>query len=148
MPLSSSCTADPFTTDGTTCTPAAVNAPFDTFTTAGTPQRLFAQAVTGGPNCVLFSKCDLDVHVHGHDAAIIAKLRQRHFVGIIVDGRQARQLKRVGRVPLGPTPQHLRLAWDLRVNGKPLQRGPYRVTLRALDTKGKVLGLTKRSTCA
>ena len=30
--LSSSCTADPFTADGTTCAPAAVNAAFDTFT--------------------------------------------------------------------------------------------------------------------
>ncbi|TML01020.1 MAG: hypothetical protein E6G41_17120, partial [Actinobacteria bacterium] len=34
--LSSSCTADSFTADGTTCAPAAVNAAFDTFTTAGT----------------------------------------------------------------------------------------------------------------
>ena len=52
--------------------------------------------------------------------------------------------KRVGRVPLGTHPRStLRLAWDLRVNGKPLKAGHYRVTLRALDTKGKVLGLTK-----
>ena len=144
--LSSSCTADPFTADGTTCAPAAVNAAFDTFTTAGTPQRLFSQALTGGPNCVLFYKCDLDIHVHRHHrASIIAKLRQRHFVGIIVDkvGKHG-SVKRVGRVPLGTHPRStLRLAWDLRVNGKPLKAGHYRVTLRALDTKGKVLGLTK-----
>ena len=146
MALSSSCTADPFTADGTTCAPAAVNAAFDTFTTAGTPQRLYSQALTGGPNCVLFYKCDLDIHVHRHHrASIIAKLRQRHFVGIIVDkvGKQG-SVKRVGRVPLGTHPRStLRLAWDLRVNGKPLKAGHYRVTLRALDTKGKVLGLTK-----
>jgi hypothetical protein len=144
--LSSSCTADPFTADGTTCAPAAVNAAFDTFTTAGTPQRLYSQALTGGPNCVLFYKCDLDIHVHRHHrASIIAKLRQRHFVGIIVDkvGKHG-SVKRVGRVPLGTHPRStLRLAWDLRVNGKPLKAGHYRVTLRALDTKGKVLGLTK-----
>ena len=143
--LSSSCTADPFTADGTSCAPAAVNAAFDTFTTAGTPQRLFSQALTGGPNCVLFYKCDLDIHVHHHRASIIAKLRQRHFVGIIVDkvGKHG-SVKRVGRVPLGTHPRStLRLAWDLRVNGKPLKAGHYRVTLRALDTKGKVLGLTK-----
>ena len=144
--LSSSCTADPFTADGTTCAPAAVNAAFDTFTTAGTPQRLYSQALTGGPNCVLFYKCDLDINVHRHHrASIIAKLRQRHFVGIIVDkvGKHG-SVKRVGRVPLGTHPRStLRLAWDLRVNGKPLKAGHYRVTLRALDTKGKVLGLTK-----
>ena len=146
VPVSSSCTADPFTADGTTCAPAAVNAAFDTFTTVGTPQRLYSQALTGGPNCVLFYKCQLDIHVHPHHVAkIIAKLRQRHFVGIIVDkvGKHG-TVKRVGRVPLGTHPRStLRLAWDLRVNGKPLKAGHYRVTLRALDKKGNVLGLTK-----
>jgi hypothetical protein len=148
--LSSSCTADPFTADGTTCAPAAVNAAFDTFTTAGSPQRLYSQALTGGPNCVLFYKCDLDIHVHGDHhhhrvASIIAKLRQRHFVGIIVDKVGAHgSLKRVGRVPLGTHPRStLHLAWDLKVNGKPLAPGRYRVTLRALDKKGNVLGLTR-----
>jgi hypothetical protein len=144
--LSSSCTADPFTTDGTTCAPAAVNAAFDTFTTVGTPQRLFSQAPTGGPNCVLFYKCQLDIHVHRHHVAnIIAKLRKRYFVGIVVDkvGKH-RSVRRVGRVPLGTHPRStLHLAWDLRVNGKPLKAGHYRVTLRALDKKGNVLGLTK-----
>ena len=123
-----------------------VNAAFDTFTTAGSPQRLFSQALTGGPNCVLFYKCQLDIQVHRHHVAkIIAKLRQRHFVGIIVDkvGKHG-SLKRVGRVPLGTHPRStLHLAWDLRVNGKPLKAGHYRVTLRALDKKGNVLGLTK-----
>ena len=77
--------------------------------------------------------------------SIIAKLRQRYFVGIIVDkvGKHG-SVKRVGRVPLGTHPRStLHLAWDLRVNGKPLKAGHYRVTLRALDKKGKVLGLTK-----
>ena len=144
--LSSSCTADPFTADGTTCAPAAVNAAFDTFTTAGSPQRLFSQALTGGPNCVLFYKCDLDIHVHGHHrASIIAKLRQRHFVGIIVDkvGKHGSSSASAA-CRWGPTPAaRCACAWDLRVNGKPLKAGHYRVTLRALDKKGKVLGLTK-----
>ena len=41
--------------------------------------------------------------------------------------------------------QHVKTGGDviLAVNGKPLKAGHYRVTLRALDTKGKVLGLTK-----
>jgi hypothetical protein len=94
---------------------------------------------------VLFYKCQLEVRVHHHLAKIIAKLRQRHFVGIVVDkvGKHG-SLKRVGRVPLGTHPRStLRLAWDLKVNGKPLKHGHYRVTLRAIDKKGQVLGLTK-----
>jgi hypothetical protein len=51
--LSSSCTSDPFTNDGQACPVAQVNAPFATFTTAGQPQRLFSQAVIGGPNGAL-----------------------------------------------------------------------------------------------
>ena len=144
VPLSSNCTADPFTADGTTCAPAAVNAAFDTFTTAGSPQRLYSQALTGGPNCVLFYQCRLEIHVHHHRANIIAKLRHRYFVGIIVDKVGKHGAKRVGRVPLGTHPRStLHLAWDLKVNGKPLHAGRYRVTLRALDKKGKVLGLTR-----
>ena len=123
MALSSNCTADPFTADGTTCAPAAVNAAFDTFTTAGSPQRLFSQALTGGPNCVLFYQCRLEIHVHHHRAKIIAKLRQRYFVGIVVDKVGKHGAKRVGRVPLGTHPRStLHLAWDLKVNGKPLAR--------------------------
>ena len=52
--------------------------------------------------------------------------------------------KRVGRVPLGTHPRStLRLAWDLKVNGHRLRPGHYQITGRALDKKGKVLGLTK-----
>ncbi len=143
--LSSNCTADPFTADGSTCVPAPVNAAFDTFTTAGSPQRLFSQALTGGPNCVLFYQCHLKVPVHHGIAHIIAKLRQRHFVGIVVDkvGKHG-TTTRVGRVPLGTHPRStLDLRWNLKVNGRHLKPGHYRVTLRALGKKGNVLGLTK-----
>jgi hypothetical protein len=149
VPLSSSCTADPFTADGANCAPADVNAAFDLFTTAGPPQRLFSQALTEGPNCVLFDKCALDVevgddHHHHQQATVIAKLRQRHFVGIIVDKVGKHGVKHIGRVPLGTHARgSLRLKWNLKVNGKRLGAGRYRITLRALDTKGNVLGLTK-----
>jgi hypothetical protein len=145
--LSSNCTADPFTADGSSCPPAAVNAAFDTFTTAGTPQRLFSQALTGGPNCVLFAKCEVEVRIHNRLAQIILKLRQRHRIGIIVDRVGKHGVKRVGRVPLGTHPRStLHLRWNLRVNGKRLPAGRYRITARALDKKGKVLGLTKADT--
>jgi hypothetical protein len=142
--LSSSCAANPFSRDGTACTPGDVNAAFHTFTTAGAPQRLFAQADIGGPNCVLFKSCHIDVQVHGNDATIDATLYQSHFVGIVVDRKVGHRFKRVGRVPLG---QHhkgrLRLHWNLKVAGTRLHHGRYRVTLRALDKKGNVLGLSR-----
>jgi hypothetical protein len=143
--LSSNCTADPFTQDGTNCPPAAVNAAFDTFTTAGSPQRLFSQALTGGPNCVLFYKCQLIVTIHHHKATIYTKFQKAGRFGIIVDrvGKHGKT-NRVGRVPLGTHPRStLRLGWDLKVNGHRLRPGHYQITGRALDKKGKVLGLTK-----
>jgi hypothetical protein len=142
--LSSSCTADPFSKDGQACTPGDVNAPFHTFTTAGTPQRLFAQADIGGPNCVLFRHCRFHVHVHGNDASLDASLAKNEQVGIIVDRQVGHRFKRVGRVPLGR--QHrgsLHLRWNLRVNGRRLHHGRYRITLRALDKAGNVLGLSR-----
>ncbi|HKE77715.1 MAG TPA: hypothetical protein VKB54_00350 [Solirubrobacteraceae bacterium] len=143
--LSSNCTADPFTADGSNCPTAAVNAPFDTFTTAGSPQRLFSQALTGGPNCVLFANCKLEVVIHHRLAQLIFKLRQGHRIGIIVDRVDKHgDLKRVGRVPLGSHPRStLHLRWNLKVNGHRLRPGRYRVTLRALDKKGNVLGLSR-----
>ena len=60
---------------------------------------------------------------------------------------KGKHLKNVGRVPLGKHAKgHLRLRWNLRVNGKPLHKGRYRVTLRALDKKKNVLGLTRPAT--
>jgi hypothetical protein len=89
----------------------------------------------------------VNVVIHHGVAQIIAKLRQRHFVGIIVDRVGPRSTKRVGRVPLGTHPRStLHLRWNLRVNGKHLKAGRYRVTLRAIDKKGNVLGLTRPTT--
>jgi hypothetical protein len=142
--LSSNCTADPFTADGTSCAPAPVNAAFDTFTTAGSPQRLFSQALTGGPNCVLFYRCKLQITVKHHGTVIVARVRQRHAYGIVVDRVTRHGVKRVGRVPLGTHARGtLHLKWDLRVDGHRLRPGTYHVTLRALDRKGAVLGLTR-----
>jgi hypothetical protein len=144
--LSSNCTADPFTADGSNCALAAVNAAFDTFTTAGSPQRLFSQALTGGPNCVLFYQCHIVVKIHHHKAKIYVRLRKAGFFGIIVDKVGKHGTKRVGRVPLGSHPRStLALAWDLKVNGKRLPAGRYHITGRALDKKGNVLGLTKQT---
>jgi hypothetical protein len=145
VPLSSNCTADPFTADGSSCVPAAVNAPFFTFTQSGTPQKLFAQAAIGGPNCVLFFKCHLVVKIKHKIAHIRARLQQRHPVGILVQRVSGHHLKRVGKVPLGTHHKgKLNLRWNLRVNGRKLRPGRYAITLRALDGHKHVLGLSKR----
>jgi hypothetical protein len=150
VPISSSCTADPFTTDGSACPVAAVNSPFDLFTTADSPQRLFGQAVIGGPNCVLFANCRVDVHRQGTGAVIQANLGQDCSVGILVQrivgskvvhGKRVPVLRRVGRVPLG---RHhaglLKIGWNLKVNGHRLRAGRYLITLRALDSQRDVIG--------
>jgi len=112
VPISSSCTADPFTNDGSACPPAAVNSPFTLFTTAGSPQRLFGQAVIGGPNCVLFPGCRLSVVGQGSGATIQAGLAQDSNVGIPVQrviatrrihGRRTLVVRNIGRVPLAIT---------------------------------------------
>jgi hypothetical protein len=142
--ISSSCTADPFSKDGTACTPGDVNAPFYTFTTAGSPQRLFAQSAIGGPNCVIFYACHVSVPVHHGIAHIIAKLRKRLTVGILVERVHGHRVSPVGRVPLGSHHKgSLDLRWNLKVNGHRLKRGKYRVTLRALDSHRNILGVTK-----
>jgi hypothetical protein len=143
VPLSSNCTADPFTKDGAACVPAVVNSPFFTFTQAGTPQRLLAQAAIGGPNCVLFAKCHLVVKVRHQIAHIRARLRQSHPVGILVKRVSGHRLRRVGKVPFGPHHRgRLNIRWALRVNGHKLRPGRYQITLRALDRHKRVLGLS------
>jgi hypothetical protein len=152
VPLSSSCTADPFTSDGAACPVAAVNSPFDLFTTAGSPQQLFGQALIGGPNCVLFRHCRLDIVTQGDGAEIEGSLGQDDSVGILVQriigtkrvhGTRVPVLRAVGRVPLGHHHKgQLRIHWNLKVNGHRLSKGRYLVTLRALDAHKNVLGLT------
>ena len=137
--LSSSCTADPFSKDGTACTPGDVNAAFHTFTTAGAPQRLFAQADIGGPNCVLFKRCELDVHVHGHHATIDAHAVPEPLAS--ASSSTARPATASSASAASRSGTHhkgrLRLHWNLKVHGKRLHSGRYRITLRALDKQGQ-----------
>ena len=153
VPLSSSCTADPFTSDGSACPVAAVNAPFLLFTTADSPQRLFGQAVIGGPNCVLFTSCNVGVVSQGAGAVIQGTLGQSNSIGILVQrvvgikkvhGTRTLVVRNVGRVPLGRHHKgKVTIHWNLKVNGYRLRPGRYLITLRALDRHGNVLGVTK-----
>jgi hypothetical protein len=150
--LSSSCTSDPFTNDGAACPVAAVNAPFGTFTTAGQPQRLLSQAFIGGPNNVLFPGCKVAVVPTGNGADIDSTLNSGQTVGILVQrivgfkhvhGVKVPVLRAVGRVPLGHHHSgHLKIHWDLKVNGHRLGKGTYQILLRSLDRHRNVLGTT------
>ncbi len=152
-PISSSCTADPDSGDGSACTVAPVNAPFFLFTTAGSPQRLFAQAILGGISCALFPGCKVSLTASGNGATISSQLAQNNRVGILVQrivrfthvhGKRVPVLRKVGRVPLGLHHRgHVRIHWNLKVNGHRLPRGKYLITLRGFDQHLNPLGTTK-----
>lgn len=144
MPISSSCTADPFTSDGSTCPAAAVADPFFLFTTADSPQRLFGQAVVA---CPIIIGCSATVHQAGPFALIFASLGQTCPVGILVEQIRGNKIVRVGRVPLGRHHRgRLNIRWNLRVNGHKLGKGRYLITLRALRGHQHVIGLARAVT--
>jgi hypothetical protein len=152
-PISSPCTADPFTTDGSNCQVASVNAPYFLFTTADSPQQLFAQAIAGGISCQLFPGCNVIVTQTGDGAVISGQLAQDDRVGILVQrivrftpihGKQVPMLQTIGTVPLGKHRHgHLRINWNLKVNGHRLGRDKYLITLRGFDPNHVLLGTTK-----
>jgi hypothetical protein len=153
QPISSACTADPFTNDGSNCTIAPVNAPFFLFTTSDSPQRLFAQAIVGGISCALFPGCEVKITQSGSSAVISSVLARDDSVGILVQrvvrftrvhGKRIPVLKLVGRVPLGKHRHgRVHIRWNLKVNGHRLSRGTYLIVLRGFDRHRILLGTTK-----
>jgi hypothetical protein len=152
VPISSSCTADPDSGDGSACHVAPVNGPFFLFTTAGSPQRLFAQAIADAVNPALFPTTSVSVTRTGSGAVVSSQLRQDDPVGILVQrivrfthvhGHAVPVVAAVGRVPLGLRHRgHTRIHWDLKVNGHKLHRGKYLITLRGFDHHQNLLGTT------
>jgi hypothetical protein len=152
-PISSSCTADPDSGDGSACVVAPVNGAYFTFTTAGSPQRLFSQAIVGGISCALFPGCAVNVTASGNGAVISSRLSQNDHVGILVQrivrfsrvhGRRVPVLRNVGRVPLGLHHRgQVHIRWNLKVNGHRLKPGRYLITLRGFDAHLNPLGTTK-----
>ena len=150
-PVSSACTADPFTSDGSNCPGGAPDSPFVLVTRSISPHALFAGAV--GP-CAVFAGCLGNIHVGAGGATITTTLGQNAPVGILVqkilrqrtvNGVIVRKLKTIGKVPLG---NHKRgrnsIRWNLKVNGRKLSRGKYLITLRAFDKhRRKVIALSQ-----
>jgi hypothetical protein len=77
-PLSSSCTADPSTSDGAACPSAAIGTPFVLHTSEGSPQRLLAHAYqprdvhTGDASSVTLSSAHVTGSVNPDGAAVKA----------------------------------------------------------------------------
>jgi hypothetical protein len=149
-PISSACTADPFTSDGSNCPGGAPDSPFVLVTRALSPQALFAGAV--GP-CAIFVGCLGNIHVSAGQATITTSLGQNAPVGILVqkilsqrkvNGVLVRKLKLIGRVPLGNHKKGgVKIHWNLRVNGRKLSPGRYLVTLRAFSKRHKLIALSQ-----
>ena len=141
-----------FTADGNGCPVGQINAPFFTFTTAGSPQRLFGEAATGGFNPVLFPSAVVLVG-QPSGAFIEGSLAHGDTVGILVQrilgtkrvhGQVVLVLQTVGKVPLGHHNQgRLKIKWNLKVNGHRLKPGRYLITLRAFDSVHHLLGTAK-----
>jgi hypothetical protein len=152
-PISSSCTADPDSSDGSNCAVPPVNGAFFTFTTAEHPQRLFAQAIVGGISCSIFPGCTVAITQTDDSAVISSRLGDDYQVGILVQrivgfkrvhGHRVAVLKLVGRVPLGKHHSGgVHIHWNLKVGGHRLKPGRYLILLRAFDRRMQLLGTTK-----
>lgn len=89
-----------------------------------------AVTVTPTPSSIVFTTN------HGAGGPSMGILVQRLLHGKVVQ---------VARVPFGPQPLgRVRLKWNRKVAGKPLQPGTYLITVRALDQHGHVVALSKR----
>jgi hypothetical protein len=85
-------------------------------------------------------------------ADIDSTLSSGQTVGILVQrivgikhihGAKVPVLRPVGRVPLGHHHSgHVKIHWDLKVNGHRLGKGKYQILLRSLDSHRNVLGTT------
>jgi uncharacterized delta-60 repeat protein len=65
-------------------------------------------------------------------------------LGILVQRLVHGKPRTIGRVPFGRKPLgHVKIRWNLRVNGHRLRPGLYLITLRALDQNGNVVAITK-----
>ena len=111
------------------------------------------QAIAGGISCALFPGCTVSVTQTSNGAVISSQLGQDDTVGILVHrivrftrihGKRVPVLQTIGNVPLGHHRHgHLRIRWNLKVNGHRLGRGKYLITLRGFDQHHVLLGGTK-----
>lgn len=96
------------------------------------------------PCTVSFVGCRAIVTLTPTAAIVASRLVNAEPIGILVERIVGKRFVLVGRVPFGVHHKgRVRIHWNLRVNGKKLHKGRYRITLRALDKHGNVIGLAK-----
>ena len=106
-------------------------------------------SLSWGRTCVTFVECSASLSVInegpvGFSIQSTPKLPAAASIGFLIERYSGRRLRVVGRVPFGRKARgHTRVRWGLRLNGRRLRPGRYRISLRSVA--GKVpLDVAKR----
>jgi hypothetical protein len=97
--------------------------------------------VAWGRNCTTIAQCNASMIIvqnplAGFSLQATPLLPAATSIGFLVERYTGRRLRRAGRVPFGAKRRgHARVRWGLRLNGRPLRPGRYRITLRSLARK-------------
>ena len=137
VPLSSSCTADPFTNDGSAC-PIAARSTRRSICSPPPAARsgCSARRSSAGSTTCCSRDAGWSLTSRTTASAIDSSLGQSNNVGILVQrvvgskrvhGERVLVLRKVGRVPLGLHHKgRVKIHWNLKVNGHRLEAGRYR----------------------
>ena len=102
--------------------------------------RDFARALSWGSLCQTLLGCNASITLvqsplSGFTLNSEPALNGPASVGFMVQRKVGKRFTRVGRVPFGTRRRGAKLHWNLRLDGKPLSPGTYRITLRVLADK-------------
>jgi uncharacterized delta-60 repeat protein len=106
-------------------------------------ERDVALARYGRGSCTAFLGCVSLVQLASSTILVTADLEKARGVGILVSRVRHGRAKRVGRVPFGhQRAGNIHIRWHVRVRGKRLKPGRYRVRVRALR-HGRVVAVSR-----
>jgi len=100
--------------------------------------RIIGARVSWGKTCTTILNCSASLSVvsagpTGFSIETTPRLDSAASIGFLVERYNGRRLRRAGRVPFGTKRRgRARERWGLRLNGKRLRPGRYRITLRSL----------------
>jgi len=83
--------------------------------------------------------CRATLTLGAGSAELSGSLRRPSAIGILVQHRVHGRLMTVGHVPLGHHAGTFEVVWNLRVDGRRLPAGHYVITLRALNSRNRVI---------
>jgi hypothetical protein len=106
-------------------------------------EKAVALARYGPGSCTTLLGCVTLVQISPGTILVTADLLKPSGVGIVVSRVRHGHATRVGRVPFGHRHRgNIHIRWHLRVGGKRLKPGRYRVKVRALR-HGRVVAVSK-----